>query len=116
MKMETLFFTFNQNNSGGRFEVDLEKGISHYVIIEAVNAKQANSKAGDIGIYFEGCEGGLDCSCCGDRWYSLDDDDGKKEPSIYGTNVYEYKNSFWSSTACIHRINKPIETIELPCK
>lgn len=66
--MKTKYFEFNQNNSGGSFEVDEKAGIGHSVIIEANNAIHANAIAENIGIYFNGCDSGSDCPCCGDRW------------------------------------------------
>lgn len=47
-----MFYTYNQNNSGGFFKIT--KKIKHYVIIEADSAKEANKKAEHIGIYFDG--------------------------------------------------------------
>lgn len=39
------FYTFVQNNSGGRFVFDEHKGIGHYVIIEATSQDDAASRA-----------------------------------------------------------------------
>ena len=80
------FYTYSQNNSGGSFHYDNAAGIGEYVIIEAVSADAASTKAQDIGIYFDGVSDGRDCGCCGDRWsdYSPDAED---VPSIYGTPV-----------------------------
>jgi len=88
------FYTYSQNNTGGSLELDSTNGISHYVIIEAVSAELANAVAKNIGIYFDGCENGVDCDCCGDRWYKVDELDGKDQPTIYGdTNfVFESEN------------------------
>lgn len=44
-------------------------GITRYVIIEANSASHANERAEEIGLYFNGCRNGIDCRCCGDRWY-----------------------------------------------
>lgn len=63
----TKFYTFNQNNSGGHFDYDPETGVGYRVAIEATNAKDALRRAEDIGIYFNGCETGMDCPCCGDQ-------------------------------------------------
>lgn len=68
------FFTYVQNNSGGDFVTN--DSVAHYVIIEAVNAAQANEIAETIGIYFNGCDAGIDCYCCGDRWYPVRDNKG----------------------------------------
>lgn len=45
------------------------------VYIEAENAEEANEKALQIGIYFNGVEDGIDCPCCGDRWYPVSERD-----------------------------------------
>lgn len=83
------FFEFHQNNSGGAF-----KPPAINVIIEADNANEANEKALWHGIYFDGCAYGLDCSCCGDRWYPQWDDDGTEAPSHYSTPVDQYVREF----------------------
>jgi hypothetical protein len=86
----TKFYTFSQNNSGGFFNNDHASAVAEYVIIEAKSAIAANAKAKDIGIYFDGCKFGIDCSCCGDRWYSVDEYDAKEAPTVYGTPVTEW--------------------------
>jgi hypothetical protein len=98
MTNETRFFTYGQNNSGGAF--DLTDDVTHYVIIEAEDAASANAKLEYLGGYFDGCEAGLDCSCCGDRWYAQWEDAGKPEPMVYGETPSEYvdKTSYlWMS-------------------
>jgi hypothetical protein len=64
------FFEFRQNNSGGEFDVDENLCLSIY--IEAEKAEEAKEKALDLGVYFDGVENGVDCECCGDRWYESD--------------------------------------------
>ena len=64
-------FRFRQNNSGGRFVINDE--VSVVVYIYANNANEANAKAELVGIYFDGCEKGIDCPCCGDRWSRSED-------------------------------------------
>lgn len=82
------FYTFSQNNSGGGFNYDEHRGISHFVIIEAESVSEALDKAEDIGLYFDG-EG--DCPCCGYRWSGyLDEDDATDEPAIYGEAPDQY--------------------------
>ena len=76
------FFHFNQNNSGGSFVFNESEGITHHVVIEANDAQDANIIAIMKGLYFDGCSTGIDCSCCGDRWYRVDE--GDEVPSIYG--------------------------------
>ncbi|GAA1064693.1 DUF7296 family protein [Streptomyces asiaticus] len=80
-----MFFTFNQNNSGGGFDFDEARGITEYVIVEADTADEANERAESIGLYFDG-DG--DCPCCGDRWYAQwSNDRGREVPSIYDEPV-----------------------------
>jgi hypothetical protein len=80
------FFEYNQNNSGGGFDVDHAAGLSHIVIIEADSADEANRKAEDIGLYFNGWG---DCSTCGNRWYEASDYDADDVPSHYGTPIQD---------------------------
>lgn len=61
------FYIWDQNNSGGIFNVD--EDLSHRVVIEADSYDLAEAKAFDFGIYYDGVEAGCDCECCGDRWY-----------------------------------------------
>jgi hypothetical protein len=90
-----MFFHFHQNNSGGGFHENVERGIGVNVIIEAYNAKDANRRAERLGLYFDG-EG--DCPCCGNRWYEVSDADGKEEPRHYDDVVIGGKPSFkWHS-------------------
>ena len=85
-----MFYTFNQNNSGGSY--DINAGINECVIIEADTAGEANDRAVSVGIYFNGCEDGRDCNCCGDRWYAQDSgDNGTEVPeSMSYRNVIIY--------------------------
>jgi len=65
------WYEFRQNNSGGSFQMDND--LTVHVLIQAASTGEANTKAQDIGIYFDGCSDGLDCDCCGDRWYEAGD-------------------------------------------
>lgn len=82
------WYNFHQNNSGGSFTVNDKIDIN--VIIQAKSPKEANSLAEEIGIYFDGCEKGMDCDCCGDRWHRADKYDESKTPSIYGKPIENY--------------------------
>jgi len=78
-----MFFTYNQNNSGGSFD-----GPAEHVVVEAVDYTEANYLAERYGLYFNGCDSGRDCPCCGDRWYSqYSNSDGNEFPSVYGKPV-----------------------------
>lgn len=85
------FFLFDQNNSGGLYE--LNDSLTHYVFIEAASANEANAIAESIGIEF-----GVGCPCCGDRWNPVFDDDGMVSPLIYNRSVEQYDFN-WSITA-----------------
>lgn len=111
------FFTYNQNNSGGEFSFDKKRGITHLVIIEASDADHADSRAENIGIYFNGCDDGRDCSCCGDRWspaYGKGDD----VPSYYDTPIEDNKikmNFTWmgkNPEAVIHYADGRVQWVE----
>ena len=77
------FFEFSQNNTGGSFDVD--ENVAHRVLIEADTADEAIEKAESLGMYWDGVENGMDCPCCGDRWYRPWGDDGKEFPYTYGS-------------------------------
>jgi len=62
------FYEFSQNNSGGSFTVT--KDLCHRLFIEAKSEDEAIDKAEQLGCYWNGCEEGMDCDCCGDRWHS----------------------------------------------
>lgn len=75
------YFEFCQNNSGGSFDVD-EK-LCHRLIIQAETELTAIEKVQDMGVYFDGCEKGIDCDCCGDRWYEPSEVDIKRSANAY---------------------------------
>ena len=74
-----MFYEFWQNNSGGVFEG------SRYVLIEASSPEEANARAlASAWVYFNGSEKGIDCPCCGDRWYPVKESDASASPSLMG--------------------------------
>jgi len=104
------FYLFAQNNSGGSFQED--DNVAGYVIIEAESANDANDKAEDVGIYFNGCADGFDCGCCGDRWYTTSDYEAYERPAIYGLPVAKYKTGF-KDKCIIYRLDGSKKKIEL---
>jgi hypothetical protein len=94
-----MFYTFVQNNSFGTFVED--DNLDEFVIIEAESADEANHIAESIGIYFDGVEKGIDCPCCGDRWYEVSDGEDTEKLEIYDSYVYiiHYKNGTIERTA-----------------
>lgn len=91
------FYRFHQNNSGGMHIVDDRVTIN--VFIEADNDIEADAKAETVGIYFEGCDTGMDCECCGDRWYRSDDNDSDNAdtPTLYGIPIENHSpaDEYW---------------------
>lgn len=83
-EIETRFYCYNQNNSGGKF-----KSPAKYVIIEAISPGDADRRAQEIGLYFNGVEDEIDCSCCGDRWDQTYEK-GSEEPEIYDMSIEKY--------------------------
>jgi len=88
-----MFYKFDQNNSGGSFKFTENLGV--LVIIEADNHYKANEKFVEMGGYFNGCDDGIDCDCCGDRWYACSEADATKMPLVYGRPPQEYVLSQW---------------------
>lgn len=58
-------FEYSQNNSGGKWAT----GMPQVLVVEAATVEEADAIAISKGVYFDGVEKGLDCGCCGDRWY-----------------------------------------------
>lgn len=70
------FYLFEQSNSYGVYQPP-----AVYVLIEAVSARNAEYIAADqLGLYFNGVDEGIDCPCCGDRWYSPEEFDNLVTP------------------------------------
>ncbi len=85
-----MFYSYRQNNSGGSFIID--KDVTLFVIIEADSNGEADNKAEEVGLYFDGCDDGRDCSCCGDRWYKPYGK-GDKSPLIHSKPPQEYADN-----------------------
>ena len=98
-----MFHTFIQNNSGGFFVTEKDKGIASVVIVECDSEHDVLSRAEAIGIYFNGVADGTDCECCGDRW-DYYEGDLTEEPEVYGESPGEYMKTASSlrQDICIH--------------
>ena len=66
-----MFYEVDQNNSYGYFDVDDK--VCHRLFIEADSHEEAKLKAEELGCYWDGVVEGIDCPCCGDRWYGVDE-------------------------------------------
>jgi hypothetical protein len=84
------YFTYDQNNSGGSFSDYL------WVIVEAPSSPVADSLACDFGpCYFDGCDEGMDCDCCGDRWHRAWSDSGYDTLEAAEAAAYTDHDWFW---------------------
>lgn len=86
-----MFFEFNQNNSFGRFDVDDK--VCNKLIIEAKNEEEAIMIAEDLGCYWNGVDEGIDCPCCGDRWYKDCIEITDKTLGHYTARIYDDMSS-----------------------
>ena len=102
------FYEYHQNNSGG---VDVETAwVNKLVIVEAATAEDANAKALTLGLYFNGCQDGRDCSCCGDRWDEASSWDESDVPSHYGkpvdlAEVKDYNTIIYYANGDVKRVH-----------
>jgi hypothetical protein len=60
-------YLYSQNNSGGVYT----KPARNIIVADAKNETQALETAEKAGLYLNGVRRGLDCECCGDRWYGM---------------------------------------------
>ena len=78
-------YMFRQNNSGGYYC----EPARHIIVVDAKDEGHALDIAAKAGLYLNGVSAGVDCSCCGDRWYDLANEfdsvqDAKDECGSYG--------------------------------
>lgn len=100
-------YAFRQNNTGGTFLQNKQAGIGINVYIEAESVKEANAKAEHIGLYFDGCDAGEDCPCCGDRWYPA-----SEYNIVENTEGREY-DSMWGVASFLHKADGTFEEIKV---
>lgn len=116
-----MYFFFDQNNPNGVTLQDAERGIGHFVIIEADSANAANAKADSIGLYFDGVSEGMDCECCGDRWNRVVDYDAREVLTVYGQELDPEERvleAVWfggRATGYLHRANGSVAEVHCRC-
>lgn len=94
----TKWYKYSQNNSGGYFEID--ENLDRCVFIEETSIENANKKAENIGIYFDGVQKDLDCKCCGDRWHPVVEFDSFEENEIVtllNNTKFHFQNGYIAS-------------------
>ena len=108
-KRQSFFYHYSQKNSFGTFDENAEDGIGTDIIVEAHSSKDANKRAKKIGLYFDGVEKDIDCPCCGDRWYEVDEDDRTIKPAINGKALTDIESGYFRKEVYIHYLNGNIE-------
>lgn len=89
--IQTKFFTFRQNNSGG-YNI-INDYVAKYLIIEATNAQEAINKMYDITQDYSEY-----CSCCGERWSNwVNDEDGTDVPMVYDEEATKQEPEYGGS-------------------
>ncbi|WYN05127.1 hypothetical protein ISREJYDI_CDS0166 [Pseudomonas phage UNO-G1W1] len=86
----SLWYEFDQNNSGGYFERD--DFVSDVVFVQAMNAEQAEQIMTDL---IDKAHAWNYCECCGERWY-FGYTKGYDVPTRYGKPVTEGVDLFGS--------------------
>ena len=107
-----MFYMFEQNNSGGRFDVN--DALCHRVVIEANSEREAIYKAEELGCYWDGVENGIDCHCCGDRWYSSPDEIDIEKYAQEGYRVGVYGGIYKSAEDKWNEQYRKYDVIEEP--
>ncbi len=99
-----MWYHYSQNNSFGKWDIFADKGIGPNLYVEANSTEQADQFAMDLGLYFDGVEAGIDCDCCGDRWWETDEGEDK---------LYLSENSFlFHHEVYLHPIKGPFITVK----
>jgi hypothetical protein len=78
------FYLYRQNNSGGHHYKD--DAVCEFVIVEANGNDDADRRAENIGIYFDGVDLNRDDDDWGDRWHRADSYDVSPEPMLFEQN------------------------------
>lgn len=114
LNKNTKFYTFCQNNSGGKWRTDENEGIGQVVMIEAESADFANLKAQQIGIYFDGVSDGSDCDCCGDRWSRVLESEWDSEKYL-DSAVSHFRDSYYRKNYQVyaHFLNGGFRKVDL---
>ena len=77
-----MIYRFHQNNSGGYFFPPAK----NIIVKDARDSEHATEIAMAAGMYLNGVANGVDCDCCGDRWYGIDNEHETLEDAIEYAN------------------------------
>lgn len=102
MEMSATFWTITQNNSGGYFDHDAEKGIGYAICVEAIDKADAERRLRAV---IENYPESGDCPCCGARWsIYFWEDEGDDQPKLYD----EPLKGGWGVPSYCHYLNGSI--------
>lgn len=82
--MKLNWHSYRQTNSRGEF-----RGPALNVHIQALSPTAADAIAMERGLYFDGIDKGIDCSCCGDRWQRADARDGSADEPVETPDAWD---------------------------
>ena len=77
-----MIYSYRQNNSGGYYC----QPAKHIIVKDARDREHASEIAVAAGMYTNGVAAGLDCYCCGDRWYGMSEEHETVEEAIEYVN------------------------------
>lgn len=100
-----MFYTYDQNNSGGYFIENDD--VREYLIIEADSVDEANDKMYDVTEDYSEF-----CTCCGARWSSFWGEEGKEEPMIYDIPVNDVVKEMFTNSCIIYYKNGDKKIVE----
>ncbi len=103
--LTATFWTIGQNNSGGIFDHDAEKGIGYKICVEAYTKDEAEYQLACI---INSYEASYDCPCCGDRWsIFLWKNEGTAVPEAYEKPL----TGGWGLPSYVHYLDGRIEAV-----
>lgn len=84
-----LYYVMRQYPNRGDY--DINANVASIVVIQTHDPLKANFIALSKGIYFDGIEKGIDCSCCDDRWKPFHTNSkGHNMPMVEHTHLLTY--------------------------
>jgi hypothetical protein len=95
-----MYYSFRQNNSGGRFQ-----GPANTVWVEADSAEEANNIFTTLDNCYFDPDFQFDCGCCRARWYEADEQAAKSHYDML-REIDRDINSEWKSMSDLIGRNK----------
>ena len=106
-EIETKYYLYSQNNSGGYYEEDEKCGIGQTIAVEAVNDEDARIKINNIVEDFSSY-----CNCCGERWDTYSSD--QTAENLDGCIEFANRRKFYKEEVMyVHNMNGTIDKYEI---